>query len=159
MKPIKVSSKILLINGLVQNVNAIYVLIQAKYLKWYLTRPRIWSVNSEKIYILCYVLFYKFINFKTRINKDDYFVLFLLFISSLALFQCFVIPPVLYLSAPLFRTVSIVPGLFRCSGGVQLFRFCSVVQWVFRVLCSGGVPLFRLSAGVPSFRVPVFLVL
>ena len=57
-----------------------------------------------------------------KTNKSDYFVLFLLFIISLALLQCFVIPPVLYRSALLFRGVSIVPAVFRCSGVVPLFR-------------------------------------
>ena len=65
-----------------------------------------------------------------RINKDDYFVLFPQFIFSLALFQCFVIPPVLYRSAPLFRGVWIVPALLRCSGGVPLVERCSVAPVV-----------------------------
>ena len=77
-----------------------------------------------------------------RINKDDYFVVFLLFIFSLALFQCFVIPPVLYRSAPLFCGVSIVPAVFHCSDGIPLFRRCSGVQRVFRV------PVVFLSAGI-----------
>ena len=69
--------------------------------------------------------------------KDDYFVLFLLFIISLALFQCLVVPPVLYRSAPLFRGVSIVAAVFRCSNGVPLFQRCFIVPLVFHV------PVFR----------------
>ena len=34
------------------------------------------------------------------------------------MFLCFVIPPVLYHSAPLFHGASIVLAVFRCSGGV-----------------------------------------
>ena len=74
-------------------------------------------------------------------NKDDYFVLFLLFIFLLALFQCFVIPPVLYRSAPLFhsavfpsfRGCSVVPVVFRYSGVVPSFRGCSVFRcsWLY----------------------------
>ena len=86
-------------------------------------------------------------------------VLFLLFNISLALFQCFIIPPVLCRSAPLFRGVSIVPAVSRCSGAVPLFRRCSIVQGLFCVpvfrRCSVVPQVFR----VPSFRVPVFLVL
>ena len=62
----------------------------------------------------------------------------------MALFQCFVIPPVLYRSAPLFRVASIVRG-------------CSVIPVLFRhsvgVPCSGGVPSFRRC---PVFRRSVF---
>ena len=74
--------------------------------------------------------------------RDDYFVLFLLFIISLALFQCFVILPVLYRCAPLFCGVSIVPAVFRCSGGVPcfdivpLFSGCSMFRCSI-ILCSG----------------------
>ena len=80
-------------------------------------------------------------------------------IFSLALFQCSVIPPVLHCSAPLFHGFSIVLAVFRCSGVVLSFRGYSEFP------CSGGVPLFpRCSIvprvfRVPSFRVPVFLVL
>ena len=88
-----------------------------------------------------------------RINKDNYFVLFLLFIISLALFQCFVIPPVLYRSAPLFRGVSIVPVVFRCSGIVPSFSGCSMFRW-----CSVVPALFRRSAGVPYSGAPGFIV-
>ena len=102
--------------------------------------------------------------------------------------RCFVIPPVLYRSASPFRGVSIVPAVFRYSGGVPLCRRCFVVPRVFRfpvfrgccvVLlmfrcfgvvssfrgcsvfrCSGGVPLFRRYSVVSQvFRVPVFLIL
>ena len=40
-KPTKISLKIMLINGLVQNVNSIYALIYAKDLELYSARPRI----------------------------------------------------------------------------------------------------------------------
>ena len=79
-------------------------------------------------------------------------------IFSLALFQCSVNPPVLHCSAPLFHGVSIVLAVFRCSGGVPLFRCCSVFPWVFRVSvfrwCSVVPPLFHRSAGVPCSIVP-----
>ena len=81
------------------------------------------------------------------------------YIFSLALFQCSVIAPVLHRSAPLFRGVSIVLAVFRCSGGVPLFRCCSVFPWVFRVSvfrwCSVVPVLFCLSVGIPRFGVPV----
>ena len=81
-----------------------------------------------------------------RINKDDYFVLFLLFIFSLVLFQCFVIPSVLYRSAPLFRRY------FDCSSVVPLFRWCSVVSGWFR--SSASVPCSVVPcSGVPGFIV------
>ena len=71
----------------------------------------------------------------------------------MALFQCFVIPPVLYRSALLFSGVSIVLVVLRCSGGVPLFQRCSVLQRVFRVpvfrWCFVVPALFRRSAGVP----------
>ena len=90
--------------------------------------------------------------------------------SVSALSQCSTVP---------FRGVSIVLGVFRCSGGVPLFRRCSVVQRVFLVpvfhcsvfrCCSVvqwvfRVPVFRWCSVVPrvfripSFCVPVFLVL
>ena len=85
--------------------------------------------------------------------------------SVSALSQCSAVP---------FRGVSIVLGVFRCSGGVPLFRRCSVVQRVFLVpvfhcsvfrCCSVvqwvfRVPVFRWCSVVPRvFRVPEFLVL
>ena len=82
-----------------------------------------------------------------------------IFPHCLALFQCFVILPVLYRSAPLFCFVSIVPGcsvvpvVFCYSAAVLSFSGCSVF-W-----CSGGVPLFCPFTGVPCSVVPVFLVL
>ena len=84
-----------------------------------------------------------------KTNKSDYFVLFLLFIISLALLQCFVIPPVLYRSALLFRGVSIVLVVFHCSGVVLSFSGCSMFWW-----CSIVPALFRRSAGVPCSVVP-----
>ena len=83
---------------------------------------------------------------------------------SLALFQCFVILPVLYRSAPLFHAVLVVLAVFRCSDVVPSFRECSVFrqcsvvpafygysmfQW-----CSVVLALFRSSTGVLSSVVP-----
>ena len=51
-------------------------------------------------------------------------------------------------SAPLFRGVSIVPAVSRCSGAVPLFHRSGAV------LCSGVPALFRRSAGVPCSVVP-----
>ena len=96
---------------------------------------------QKQFYILCYVLFYKFIKFYTRINKDDYFVLFLLFIFSF--------------NVSLFRQLSIVycSAVPRCSGVVPSFRRCSVVPELFRR--SVGVPwCSSYSAGVPRSVVP-----
>ena len=71
----------------------------------------------------------------------------------MALFQCFVIPPVLHHSALLFDDVSIVPEVFCCPGGVPLFWHCSVIQRVFHVpvfqQCSIAPALFCHSVGVP----------
>ena len=80
--------------------------------------------------------------------------------------RCFVIPPVLYRSASPFRGVSIIPAVFRYSGGVPLCRRCFVVPRVFRFpvfrgccvvpvvfRCFGVVSSFR---GCSVFRVPVF---
>ena len=108
---------------------------------------------QKRFYISFYVLFYKFMNFKTfktRINKDDYFVLFLLFIISLALFVMLMF----CYSASALSQCSAVPRCFDCSGSVPLFRCCSVVQRVFHVLV-----VFCCSGVVPLFRIPVFLVL
>ena len=73
--------------------------------------------------------------------------------------QCSIV--VLRSSIPRF---SIVPGVFRCSGGVPLFRRCFVVQRVFRVpvlfrrsagvSCSGVPVVFYCSAGIPCSVVP-----
>ena len=70
-----------------------------------------------------------------------------------------------------FRQCSIVVlhcSIQRCfhrSGGVPLFRWCSVILALFRRSAGFRVPVFRWCSVVPpvfrvsSFRVPVFLVL
>ena len=84
---------------------------------------------------------------------------------SLALFQCSVILPVLYRSAPLFHAVLVVLVVFRCSDVVPSFHECSVFRHSMGIPCSSGVPLFWHCSVVPrvfcppQFRVPVFLVL
>ena len=57
----------------------------------------------------------------------------------------------------LFRGCSVAPVVLRYSGVVPSFSECSVFR------CSGGVPLFRRSAGVlcsvvPCSGVPGFIV-
>ena len=78
--------------------------------------------------------------------------------GSVSLFRwCSVVPVLFCLSVGISRFG--VPVVFRCSGGVLSFRGYSAFR------CSGGVPLLHRCSivprvfRVPSFRVPVFLVL
>ena len=83
-KLITISLKILLVNGLVLNLNAIYVLILNKDMKLYSYELGFDPFNSEKVlyFMLCFILLiWKLLTFCLRIKKDDY-VLILYYIPQ-----------------------------------------------------------------------------
>ena len=85
------------------------------------------------LYLSFYVLFYKFINFKTFRREQIKMIISSSFSCLLFHWCCF--------NVSLFCQCSII--VLHCSAVFRLFRWCSMC-------CSGGVlALFRCSSGVP----------
>ena len=77
-KLITISLKILLVNGLVLNLNAIYALILNKDMKLYSYELGFDPFDSEKVlyFMLCFILLiWKLLTFCLSINKDDYILI------------------------------------------------------------------------------------